>query len=256
MLSVPTTLATRAGASLAYAHTPGLTPGVLFCPGFYSDMMGSKALALEAWCRAQGRQFTRFDYFGHGASSGDIRLGTIGRWRDDTVAVLDAVAEGPQIVVGSSMGGWLMLLAALARPDRVAGLVGIAAAPDFTERMLAEEFTPAMRETLQARGAIELPSGYDDGSPYHISLDFLEEARQHQLLVGRTIPIEVPVRLLHGQADAAVPWSVSLCLAERLASADVEVCLVKGGDHRLSEPADLLRLTAVLQLLVDAVTPN
>jgi pimeloyl-ACP methyl ester carboxylesterase len=249
---VTATLVTRDGATIAYVHTPGLTPGVLFCPGFYSDMTGSKALALESWCRAQGRQFTRFDYFGHGQSSGDIRCGTIGRWRDDTVAVLDAVAEGPQVLVGSSMGGWLMLLAALARPGRVAGLVGIAAAPDFTERMLAEEFSPAMREDLLARGAIELPSGYDDGRPYHISLDFLEEARQH-LLLGQTIPIEVPVRLLHGQLDDAVPWTVCLRLAERLATVDVEVCLIKAGDHRLSEAADLVRLSMVVQSLLDAV---
>jgi pimeloyl-ACP methyl ester carboxylesterase len=238
------------GERLAYRHLDGASPGVLFCPGLYSDMQGSKALALEAFCLQQGRQFTRFDYMGHGQSDGDIRAGTIGRWSRDTLAVLDAVTRGPQVLVGSSMGGWMMLLAAQARPQRVAGLLGIAAAPDFTERMLHEEFSPAQRAQLAQQGYIERPSEYAD-SPYYISGHFLDEARDH-LLLNRSLPIIVPVHLIHGQADVDVPWSTSLRLAECLQSSHVEISLIKSGDHRLSGSADLDRLCRSLEALLRA----
>lgn len=238
------------GERLAYRHLAGAVPGVLFCPGLYSDMQGSKALALEAFCREQGRQFTRFDYMGHGESDGDIRAGTIGRWSRDTLAVLDTVTQGPQVLVGSSMGGWMMLLAALARPQRVVGLLGVAPAPDFTERMLHEEFSPAQHAQLAQQGYIERPSDYAD-SPYYISRLFLDEARDH-LLLNQSLPIEVPVRLIHGQADADVPWSTSLRLAECLQSTNVEISFIKGGDHRLSSSADLDRLCQSLRALLRA----
>ena len=232
------------GHSLAYRATPGGLPGVVFLGGFASDMTGTKALALEDHCRKRGRAFLRFDYLGHGASSGDFADGTIGRWADDAIAALDALTEGPQVLVGSSMGGWIMLLAALARPRRIAGLVGIAAAPDFTEDLMWTGLDEGQRETLMRDGTVELPSNYGD-EPTTISRALIEDGRDH-LLLGDAIPITCPVRLLQGMSDTSVPWRTALALADRLAGADVEVVLIKGSDHRLSEPADLERLGRTL----------
>jgi pimeloyl-ACP methyl ester carboxylesterase len=240
------------GSRLAYRHRAGRGPGVLFCPGFNSDMQGTKALALDDWCRDRGQQYTRFDYFGHGSSSGAPGEGTIGRWRDDLLAVLDHVTTGRQLVVGSSMGGWMMLLAALARPQRVLALVGIATAADFTERLRDERLGEVQRRQLEERGYCDLPNCYDDGQPYRIHRQLLDEGRHH-LLLGGPIDIEVPVRLIHGQCDEDVPWRQSLLLAERLRSRDVELQLVKSGDHRLSEPGDLQRLFRTLEALLAAL---
>ncbi len=234
------------GTSLAYNHLPGAEPGILFCPGFNSDMQGNKALALQAWCREQGIQFTRFDYFGHGESDGNVEQGTIGRWRDDTLAILDSVSRGPQLLVGSSMGGWIMLLAALARPERLVGLVGIAAAPDFTRRVREQRLDEQQRRQLEETGYCEMPNDYDE--PYRISRRLLEEGDDHLLLDG-DIDLALPVRLLHGQCDADVPWEHALTIARQLRSDDVEVQLVKSGDHRLSEPTDILRLIATVSAL-------
>ena len=236
------------GSRIAYRHLEGTRPGILFCSGFNSDMQGNKALALDAWCAAQGRQFTRFDYFGHGLSSGKVEHGCIGRWRDDAVAVLDQLTSGPQLVVGSSMGGWIMLLLAMARPERVLGLVGLAAAPDFTAR-LRDSLTEVQLAQLADTGYADLANCYDDGEPYRIGRDLLDEGSDH-LLLGDEIPLDLPVRLIHGQQDEDVPWQLALDLAENLRGTDVEVQLVKGGDHRLSEPADLQRLRkTVAQML-------
>jgi pimeloyl-ACP methyl ester carboxylesterase len=235
--------------TLAYQHLNGAGPGILFCPGFNSDMQGNKAVALEAWCRQQGRQFTRFDYFGHGQSSGKVEEGCIGRWRDDALAVMDQVTAGPQLVVGSSMGGWIMLLVALARPQRVIGLVGIAAAPDFTERLLSHKLAETQLQQLAQTGYCDMPNSYDDGQPYRISQYMLDEGQDH-LLLDKEIPIDMPVRLVHGQCDEDVPWQHSLIIAEQLRSADVEVLLVKSGDHRLSEPQDMQRLTETVGQLL------
>ena len=232
------------GHGLAYHATPGGPPGVVFLGGFASDMTGTKALALEDHCRERGRAYLRFDYLGHGQSSGAFADGTIGRWADDAIAVLDQLTEGPQVLVGSSMGGWIMLLTALARRDRVAGLVGIAAAPDFTEDLMWSDLGEAQRETLMRDGAVELPAEYGD-EPTTISRALIEDGRDH-LLLRDTIALSCPVRLLHGMADSSVPWRTALTLADKLASTDVEVVLVKGGDHRLSEPADLERLCRAL----------
>lgn len=237
------------GSRLAYRHLPGSGPGILFCPGFNSDMQGNKALALDAWCRAQGRQFTRFDYSCHGQSSGRLEEGTIGRWRDDTLAILDRVATGPQLVVGSSMGGWIMLLLALERPQRLVGLVGIAAAPDFTEALANHGLDDTQRQQLADSGYCDLPNCYDDGEPYRISQQLLEEGRQH-LLLDREIDIDLPVRLIQGQRDEDVPWQHALRIAARLRSDDVEVQLLKSGDHRLSEPTDLARLLTAVDTLL------
>lgn len=237
----PSSLLLDNGDHLAYHHRPGSSPGVLFCPGFNSDMCGNKALALDGWCEERGIQFTRFDYSGHGASSGSLEEGTISRWRDDALAVLDAITEGAQVIVGSSMGGWIMLLAALARPDRIAGLVGIAAAPDFTERMREQRLDAQQLSQLAATGFCDMPNSYDDGEPYRISQSLLDDGRRH-LLLSQPIPLSMPVRLIHGQCDADVPWQHSLRIAEQLRGTDVEIQLVKSGDHRMSEPQDLERL--------------
>lgn len=215
-------------------------PGVIFLSGFKSDMRGSKATALADFCRARGQAFLAFDYFAHGETGGDFADGTIGRWCDDAIAALDELTEGPQIVVGSSMGGWLMLLLALARPQRIHGLVGIAAAPDFTEDLIFAELNPADQLKLQQEGRLEQPSAYAD-DPYLITWNLIEEGRQH-LLLRAPITIDHPVRLLQGMADPDVPFAVAMRLTQRLTSADVQLRLIKDGDHRLSRPQDLALL--------------
>src|SRR5437879_5885217 len=241
-------LARPDGATIAYHRLAGDPPGIVFLGGFRSDMTGTKALFLEDYCRRRGRSYVRFDYFGHGASSGDFALGTIGRWRDDAVAVIDSLTEGPQILLGSSMGGWIMLLAALTRPERVAALVGIAAAPDFTEELRWPRLSPEQRRAIEEQGAVTLSSDYDPAG-YLYTRALIEDGRRH-LLLGGPIPLDMPVRLLHGLADASVPWQLSLRLAERLTSPDVAVTLVKGGDHRLSSEPDLARLAQTLDGLI------
>jgi pimeloyl-ACP methyl ester carboxylesterase len=235
------------GATIAYHRTPGAGPGVVFLTGFRSDMTGGKALALEAACRAQGRAYLRFDYTGHGQSSGDFTAGTIGQWAADAVFAIERLTEGPQVLVGSSMGGWIMLLAALALGDRVAGLVGIAAAPDFTEDLIWHGADATARATLRRDGVLAEPSDYSD-DPTPITMKLIEEGRRH-LLLRAPIALACPVRLIHGMRDPDVPWQTSLRLAECLASRDVEIVLVKDGDHRLSTDQDLARLASV----VDAV---
>jgi pimeloyl-ACP methyl ester carboxylesterase len=247
-LSPPETLACADGTTIAYRRLAGRLPGIVFLGGFHSDMTGTKAAGLEDYCRGHGRAYLRFDHFGHGASSGDADRGTIGRWTEDAVAVLDALTDGPQILVGSSIGGWIMLLLALARRDRVHALVGVAAAPDFTEDLLWPRLDAAQREALTATGAVTLPSDYDPKG-YTYRRELIEDGRRH-LVLRETIPLGCPVRLLHGLHDASVPWQTSLRLAERLASRDVAITLVKDGDHRLSTAADLARLAATLDALV------
>lgn len=234
------------GVELAWRRLPGRGPGVVFLGGFNSDMTGSKAADLSAFCAGQGRAFLRFDYSGHGTSGGRFEDGTIGRWAADAAAVLDALTEGPQILVGSSMGGWIALLLALRRPGRVAGLVGIAAAPDFTTRIEAA-LPPEIRAIIDRDGVWHRPSAY--GDPYPITRALLEEGRQH-LLLDAPVRIDVPVRLLHGQQDPDVPWELSLRTAAALSGRDVEVTLVKDGDHRLSRPQDLRLLRRVLSALL------
>jgi len=223
----------------------------MFCGGFKSDMTGSKALALEQFCGANGRAFTRFDYTGHGASSGDFEDGTIGAWTSDAIAIIDNVTHGPLILVGSSMGGWIMVLAALARLDRVRGLVGIASAPDFTEDLMWNGATVAERRSLEEAGRWERPSEYSE-EPYIITHRLIVEGRRHLLLRG-PIALTCPVHLLHGQRDPDVPWATSLRLAERLTSDVVTVELIKAGDHRLSSPDHLARICAATQRVVALV---
>jgi len=235
------------GNTVAYAKTDGRVPTVVFLGGFRSDMTGTKAVALEAWARDSGRAFLRFDYLGHGQSSGRFEDGTIGRWLDDSLAAIDQLTSGPLVLVGSSMGGWLSLLVARARPERLAGLVLIAAAPDFTERMLLKGLTAEDRAALERDGRLERPSQYSP-EPSVFTWKLIEEGRNHLLLDSKLV-LPCPVRLLHGQNDPDVPWEYSLQIAAHLEAPEVITTLIKGGDHRLSTPADIARLIATVEEL-------
>ena len=229
---------------LAYRHRAGRGPTILFLPGYASDMEGTKAVALDAWAEREGRAMLRFDYAGCGASDGAFEPQTLATWRGDVLAMIDEVIAGPVLLVGSSMGGWLMLLAALARPDRVAGLVGIAAAPDFT----FWGFSQDQKMEILREGRIEEPSPY--GGPVVTTRAFWESGEALRLLHG-PIAIDCPVRLLHGQADADVPWQYSLELMKLLRSADVQTAFVKDGDHRLSRGRDVALLIATVNGLLE-----
>jgi pimeloyl-ACP methyl ester carboxylesterase len=253
-MRLPEILTRSDGTTIAYHRLTGDAPGIVFLCGFHSDMTGNKALYLEDYCRRRRQAFVRFDHFGHGASSGEASMGTIGRWAEDAIAVLDSLTQGRQILVGSSMGGWIMLLAALARPARIGGLIGVAAAPDFTEDLLWPRLDPAQRQQLQETGAVTLPSEYDRaGYTYRTSL--FEDGKQY-LVMRAAIALDCQVRLLHGMADTSVPWQTSLSLAERLATKDVVVTLVKDGDHRLSRESDLARLGRTADELLDRQIRN
>jgi pimeloyl-ACP methyl ester carboxylesterase len=244
----PLILACEDGATIAYHRRSGRQPGVVFLGGFMSDMTGTKARTLDAFCTARGQAFLRFDYFAHGASSGDIADATIGRWKADALFVLDRLTQGPQILVGSSLGGWIMLLAALARPERVKALIGIAAAADATEDLMWARFPPAVKDAIMRQGAARLPSAYD-AKGYVFTRRLIEEGRDH-LLMRAPIPIACPVRLLHGMKDPNVPWQTSLAIADRLAGEDVRITLVKDGDHRLARDADLRLLTDTVERMI------
>ncbi len=231
------------GVALAWVRTPGRGPATVFLPGYMSDMTGAKALATEAFCGGHGLACLRLDYSGHGISGGAFTDGTIGRWTDDALVLIDRLTEGPLVLVGSSMGGWIALLAALARPARIAGLIGIAAAPDFTEDLMWQAMMPAERAQLERDGILQVPSLYSDAYPVTAAL--IVDGRS-RLLLNQPIPLHCPVRLLHGQRDPDVPWQTSLRQAERLQSEDVQVTLVKDGDHRLSRPSDLALLHRAL----------
>ncbi len=202
---------------------------------------------LAAYCRERGQALLLFDYSGHGESGGAFTDGTIGRWAADALAAIDGLTEGPLVLVGSSMGGWIGLLAALARPERVAGFVTIAAAPDFTETLMWGSMMPEERAALLRNGVLHVPSQHGEAMP--ITRALIEEGRDH-LLLGGPIGLHCPVRLLHGQADADVPWETSLRLAERIEGSDVQLLLVKDGAHRMSRPSDLALLRAALQPLL------
>jgi pimeloyl-ACP methyl ester carboxylesterase len=242
-------LARGSGATIAYNRLPGKNPGVVFLHGFRSDMTGAKAVAVEEFCRKRGQACVRFDVSGHGHSSGDFEDGTIGRWTDDVVEVLDRLTEGPQVLVGSSMGGWLMLLVALRRPERVAGLLGVAAAPDFTEERIFDALTLEQKNVLLSAGKVVIEDCSDGLPPLPITRALIEDGRQNLLLHG-AINLTCPVRLIHGQEDPDVPWRTALRLQEHLVSTDVEITLVKSAGHRLSTPEDLDRMLATLDGLL------
>jgi len=228
---------------LAYERREGRGPTILFLPGYGSDMTGGKAAALAAWAEAEGRACVRFDYRGCGPSDGVFGEATLDHWLEDALEMVDRLTDGPLLLVGSSMGGWLMLLVALARPERVAGLVGIAAAPDFTEWGFGE----AERATLAEDGL--LLQGGEDGSPPQVVTQAFWASGQGRLVLDGPIAISAPVRLLHGLDDDVVPVSVAFRLGRALASADVQTTLVKGGDHRLSRDGDLRLLVSTVAAL-------
>ncbi|HEX4407977.1 MAG TPA: alpha/beta hydrolase [Xanthobacteraceae bacterium] len=239
---------------IAVRTQEGSAPGVVWLGGFKSDMKGTKAQALADWAEQSGRGFIRFDYSGHGESDGVFAEGTIGRWLDESLAVFDAFCHGPQILVGSSMGGWLTLLLTRALQRRgaagagsIAGMMLIAPAVDFTEELMWKRFTPAIKQELEEKGSWSRPSEYSS-EPYIITKRLIEEGRNH-LLLGGMIECGCPVRILQGVADPDVPWQHAKALVARLACDDVVLTLVKDGDHRLSRPEDLERLTrAVAEL--------
>lgn len=241
------------GGRLAYRLSPGAAPTVVFLGGFLSDMEGTKATALEAHCRARGQAFLRFDYSGHGRSAGRFEEGTISIWRDDALAVIDAATEGPLVLIGSSMGGWIALLVALARPARVAGLIGLAAAPDFTEELMWESLDADQRRALAEEGRILLPSAYDE--PYPITRRLIEDGRKNLLLDG-PITLDIPVRLLQGGEDPDVPADMPGRIAERLTSPDVEIFIIEGGGHNLSRESDIASIHSVLDDLLVALEPG
>jgi pimeloyl-ACP methyl ester carboxylesterase len=235
---------------IAVRARAGRAPGLFWLGGFNSDMRGTKALALDAWAAEQGRACVRFDYSGHGESGGKFADGTIGRWLEESVAVFSECCRGPQVVIGSSMGGWMALLLAreLARHPRqasLAGLVLIAPAPDFTEELMWKGFSPEIRSEIETKGVWLRPSPYGDGTPYPITRALIEEDRNH-LLLGSSIEVGCPVHILQGAQDPDVPWRHAFALAQRLPAEDVVLTMIQDGDHRLSRPQDIARIVAAV----------
>ncbi|MGE4611436.1 MAG: alpha/beta hydrolase [Paracoccaceae bacterium] len=225
---------------IAYHQTEGDGPGVVFLGGFKSDMEGTKALFLEDWAKANGRAFLRFDYSGHGSSSEAFTDGCIGDWAADAMAAIEALTDGPQVLVGSSMGGWISLLVSRAMQSRVKGLVGIATAPDFTEAMWSG-FSDGERAEIMNRGQVDLPSEYSD-EPYIITKRLIEDGR-NQLVLYNPLPLPFPVRFLQGTADTSVNRDVALRLLDHVDCEDVRLTLVKGANHSFSSPECLMAIT-------------
>ncbi len=236
---------------IAVRARAGSGPGLFWFGGFNSDMRGTKALALDAWAMEHGRACIRFDYSGHGESGGAFIDGTIGRWLEEGLAVFEQFCRGPQVVIGSSMGGWMALLLARAIAKReaagadLAGLVLIAPAPDFTEQLMWNAFSDEVREEIRTKGVWMRPSEYDDGAPYPITRALIEEGRNH-LLLGSAIEVGCPVRILQGAQDPDVPWQHAFALAHRLPAEDVVLTMIQDGDHRLSRPQDIARILAAV----------
>ena len=231
------------GRRLAFRHNPASTGKLTFvwmC-GFKSDISGTKVLRLEEWANRTGHGFLAFDYSGHGQSGGAFEDGTVSQWRADALAAIDSQTDGPLVIVGSSMGGWMALLAALARPDRVKGLVLIAPAPDFTEKLMWPEFSPAAQAEIMEQGFTLRPSDYD--APYTITRALIEDGRQWQIL-DKPIGFDGPVRILQGMQDSDVPWTHTARLVDAMTTSDLTINLIKDGDHRLSREQDIARLLA------------
>lgn len=242
------------GSRIAYAYTPGSAPTVVFLSGYASDMSGSKATFLEARAKSRGRAFLRFDYQGHGNSSGSFSDGSIGLWSEDAHDLIAHVTEGPLVLVGSSMGAWIMLIVALALRHRVIAMLGIASAPDFSEDLILPSLTSKQRASLEKTGSLKFPSRYSE-DPQVVTRRFIEDGRRH-LLLRSGINIDCPVRLLHGLEDPDVPWQTSLKLAKALQGEDVQLTLIKDGDHRLSTARDLKNIDQALESLIILVSPK
>ena len=243
---------TPEGRRIAYHKTDGAGPCVVFLGGLKSDMMGTKAVYLEDWARAEGRAFLRFDYSGHGESSGSFTEGCIGDWHEDTLATVGALTEGPLIVVGSSMGGWQALLLARHLPERIAGLVGIAAAPDFTEDDYWANFTDAQKQTLEEVGQVELPSDYME--PYVITTRMIEDGRDN-LVLRSPLELPFPVRFLQGTADTAVSVQTAVRLLEHAQGPDMRLNLVKDADHRFSDETCLDLIVVAVNDVLERAAP-
>ena len=242
----------RQRSELAIEHLAGQSPHLLFCGGFKSNMAGSKVSAIRNHALQQNWGFTRFDYQGHGESPGLFEEGTISCWLEDTIRVIDQIPTDKLVVVGSSMGAWIALLACRQRPHKVRGLLLLAAATDFTLELIEDQLSPLQRETLQQSGYIHLPSDYDDGTPYPITRELLKDSRRHRLLHA-SIAVHCPIRMIHGSADADIPWQTSVRTLERLESEDARLMLLKGADHRLSDTETLAVICAELSALRDRV---
>ena len=240
------------GDRLVYKLQDGRSPCVVFLSGYRSNMAGTKAQYLTDWCRSEGLAMLRLDYSGHGASGGCFEAGSISKWTRDALVVIDAATTAPLLLVGSSMGGWIMLKVALALGQRVRALIGIAAAPDFTRRLLCDELTQDQCAVLERDGRIVMDSEYDPEG-YPLTRIFMEDGEKN-LLLDRSIEIDCPVRLLHGMQDQAVPWETTIRLSQALAGNDVRVHLIKDGDHRLSEPRHLALLGDTISDTVGLLT--
>jgi pimeloyl-ACP methyl ester carboxylesterase len=265
-MTAPSYIAAQDGTRLAYFATPARAgvagPGVVFLGGFMSDMTGEKATTLEGWAGRAGRAYLRLDYAGHGYSGGEFRDGTIGRWATDALTVIEHAGEtvaglgGPLVLVGSSMGAWVMVLVALAlrraaARQQAVGLVGIAAAPDFTHDLMPTRLGPEIMAQIADEGFYSAPSEYSD-EPYIITRALVEDGNRQLVLTG-PVDLDLPVRLIHGTADPDVPWTQSQKLMDALTSDDVELSLIKDGDHRLSSERDLARLVAVVEGLIESI---
>ena len=244
------TLPTSPTQRIAVHQRSGDSPGLFWLGGFKSDMQGTKAQALDRWAQAHGRACLRFDYSGHGESGGDFKDGTIGRWLAESLAVYTTLAKGPQVVIGSSMGGWLALLLARALREKksgppIAGMVLIAPAVDFTEELMWKHFPDAVKREIEDKGLWLRPSEYGEG-PYPITKNLIEDGRKH-LMLGGLIEPGCPVHILQGVQDPDVPWRHAVELVSRFARDDVVLTLIKDGDHRLSRPEDIERLLAAVK---------
>lgn len=244
----PSYFTNSAQQKLAYHQHKGEKTGIVFLGGFRSDMNGSKALFLEEYCKTHGYSFVRFDYSGHGESDGKFEDGCIGSWLTDSLDILDNLTTDKQLIIGSSMGGWLMLLLSLKRPERIAALIGIAAAPDFTNLLMWPALSDAQKQEILEQGIAHIPSEYGDDLP--LTAQLFEDGA-HRILLDKDIIIDRPVHLLHGMQDADVPWRIALDISKQLTSDRVTTHLIKDGDHRLSRPQDLALLADSIQQLLN-----
>jgi len=243
------------GYSIAYHHIAGYKPTVMFFPGFFSHMQGTKALWLNECCKARGQSYIRFDYRGHGESDGTFEEGTISDWLNDALLILDEVADAPVVAVGSSMGGWIALLAALARPDIIRGFVGIASSPDFTKSIYEERITDEERNRLHENGYILRNSDYQD-KPVKITNKLIDDGHRHFLLHRNSLELDIPACFIHGKRDKDVPWQKSAKLHQMIGEQKSELILVPDGEHRLSRPKDLRLIDAAVCKISSIISSN
>ena len=251
---MPNFIQSKDGLSIAYNIIQGKLPAVIFMPGFFSHMQGTKALWLEKCCKQRDQAYVRFDYRGHGESDGNFEDGTVTDWLNDTLLVLDNITPKPVITVGSSMGGWITLLAALARPESVAGLVGVASSPDFTQSIYEERMDDDQRKEINEKGFIKQPSDYRD-DPVIITRKLIEDGNNHLLLNREKMDLDIPVILIHGKQDADVSWKKSFALQQRIGKENCELILVSDGKHRLSRPQDLELIDQSVQKITWNIKP-